>query len=182
MARKGAPPKGGLMVSRAQHRFAFDQTGMGARAAVRGRYRPCPSASANAMSSYATTAQVRALAADLSIGKLPTDDAVLARLIVRASGDVERVIGQRDLDLDALTDPQIAALANATAWQSILIAVQGAKMELGSDDLVQSIPLVSFAPPSRAPRIAPRAVELLARTGLIRRSGTIPPPTLLPPG
>ena len=130
------------------------------------------------MSAYATSAQVRALAADLGVGKVPSDDGALARLIERASGDVELVLGRRGLDPALLTVTQAAALASATCWQACLIATQGGIRELGSDDLVQSVPLVSFASPSRAPRISPRAVETLARTGLIMRSGTLSPPVL----
>jgi len=125
------------------------------------------------VTAYATVEKVRALADDLSIRKLPADDGALERLIERASSDVELVLGQRGLDMDALADSQAAALAAATSWQAILLAVQGPTRELGADDLVTSVPLVSFASPSRAPRISPRAVESLAHSGLIQRSGTV---------
>lgn len=98
------------------------------------------------------------------------------RVIERASSDVERVMGQRAVDLGALTVEQTAALSAATAWQTLFLVQQGADTEVGVDDLLVSTPFLAFAAPGRAPRIAPRAIELLAGTGLIVRSGTIPPP------
>jgi hypothetical protein len=74
------------------------------------------------------------------------------------------------LDPEGLTDVQKAALVRATCAAAEFCLVQGEDSLVGAEDGIASLPLVAFSG-RPLPRVAAKAVEELAGSGLVVRSG-----------
>jgi hypothetical protein len=115
-----------------------------------------------------------------SLGDPDDADAYAERVLDRAEHDVDRVVGPwplqphgRKFDPEALTLPQQTALRNATCCAaSFRLAIEELAL-LGEEEHIPSA--VTIDPRRAFVRDSPAVIEILAGTGLLRRSGCAAP-------
>ncbi|MEZ5077296.1 MAG: hypothetical protein R2725_07640 [Solirubrobacterales bacterium] len=130
------------------------------------------------MPTYTDADAVRLYVDPETVPLLPSDDGDLGELILKAEGDVDRVLSPRiepdatsgrKLDPDGLTLAQQEALSRATAAAVEWRILVGEDSLAAADDGLEAAGSVRFSPPPRPP--APAMVEELAGFGFAWRSG-----------
>lgn len=114
-----------------------------------------------------------------------TDPAELARVLERASRDIDRYCGPWEQQADGslfgdlsvnprgLGPAQINSLRRATAAQAYYRLRNGEDWALGGGDLYDSTTGPDFTATGRRPRVSPLARDELTGSGLLVRSGRI---------
>jgi hypothetical protein len=130
------------------------------------------------VATYATVADLRAYVLDSGV-LVAHDDPSAERVLQRAERDVDRLLGPypvlttgRKRDPVLLTAPQQQALARATCAAAEFRIAMGEDELVGVEDGIAAAGPVTF---SKNPitRVAPKALEELAGSGLVTYSGTV---------
>lgn len=133
------------------------------------------------MAAYITQAFFESYAAPFTT----TDAAELARVLERASRDVDAFCGPWDRQDDGsifgdlaanplgLAAFQVVALRNATAAQALYRIQNGEDWALGGGDLYQSTTGPDFSTTGKRPRFSPQAQQELQGSGLVIRGASL---------